>query len=170
MSRRALHAGVVAVGLLSLGAAELLQGVSYRAVTLEPGQRRQFRVPGLERVTAASGRCVEEGLELDEPETFWLEASCSGVRTTLAWKKDGARVLVMACAEDTDRTSTQVKLRQRLQGELKGLKTVTACVRKAHVELWGWVETTADQQRVRAAAARFPDQVNDHVEVLSDER
>jgi hypothetical protein len=76
----------------------------------------------------------------------------------------------MACAEESDRTTAQVKLRQRLQVELKGLKSVTACVRRDQVELWGWVETAAEQQKVRAVVARFSGQVGDHVELLSDDR
>lgn len=146
MKRAAL--GVVA--LLSLSSAELLTG-EYRAVTLEVGQHRQYRVPGLETVTGSSGRCIEEGMDSEEPEAIWLEASCSGVRTSLVWKKDGTRVHVMACAEDPQtRTPAQLKLRQKVQGELKASRTVTACVRNGRVELWGWVRTDAEGAQLAA--------------------
>lgn len=155
------------LAFLTLGAAEQLGSVRYRAVTLEPSQRKMFRVAELERVTAASGRCVEEGMDVDEPETFWLEASCGGVRTTFAWKKDGTRVHVMACAEDGKRSSALVKLRQKVQGELKAHKSVTACVRGDRVELWGWALTPAERDAV-AALANKHGAVN-HVELLGDE-
>jgi hypothetical protein len=41
--------------LMSLNAVEVLSG-EYRAVTLETGQRRIFRVPNLETITGSSGR------------------------------------------------------------------------------------------------------------------
>ncbi|MBL8939362.1 MAG: hypothetical protein JNM69_32680 [Archangium sp.] len=158
------------VTLLTLGASEPLAGLRYRAVTLDPAQRRMFRVADLEKVTAASGRCVEEGMDVDEPETFWLEASCSGVRTTFAWKKDGSRVHVMACAEDTRRTPALVKLRQKLQGELKSFKAMTACVRGNKVELWGWALTPKEKDQVQALEAKYGlDQVANHVELLGED-
>lgn len=155
------------VTFLTLGAAEQLGAVRYRAVTLEPSQRKMFRVSELERVTAASGRCVEEGMDVDEPETFWLEASCGGVRTTFAWKKDGTRVHVMACAEDSKRSSALVKVRQRLQGELKALKSVTACVRGERVELWGWALTPKERDVVAALASKHG--AENHVELLGED-
>lgn len=143
-----------ALSLLSLGAAEVLSG-EYRAVTLEVGQRRQFRVPKLETVTGSSGRCVEEGMDQEEPEAIWIEASCPGVRTSLVWKKDGSRVHVMACAEDLEgRSPAQLKLRQKVQGELKQ-KSVTACVRNGRVELWGWYRTDAEGAQLAALEKKY---------------
>jgi hypothetical protein len=158
------------VGLLVLSAAEPLGSARYRAVTLEPGQRKHFRVEGLEKVTAASGRCVEEGMDVDEPQTFWLEASCGGVRTTLAWKRDGTRVHVMACAEDDSRRPALVKLRQKVQGELKAFKGATACVRNGTVELWGWALTPKELEQLQALTRRLgEEQVRSHVELLSED-
>lgn len=160
-------AGVV-VGW-ALGAAEQLGTVRYRAVTIEPNKRLTFRVSELEKVTAASGRCVEEGMDLDEPETFWLEASCSGVRTTFAWKKDGTRVHVMACAEDAKRAPALVKLRQKVQGELKAFKSVTACVRGNRVEVWGWTTSVPERDKLAFLLGKYAGEVDDHVELLSEE-
>ncbi|MBL8923736.1 MAG: hypothetical protein JNJ54_33080 [Myxococcaceae bacterium] len=152
---------------LTLGAAEQLGDTRYRAVTLEPAQRKMFRVADLEKVTAASGRCIEEGMDVDEPQTFWLEATCGGVRTTFAWKKDGTRVHVMACAEDAKRSSALVKLRQRVQQELKAMKSVTACVRGERVELWGWALSPKERDAVSALANKHG--LENHVELLGDE-
>ncbi|MCA2981825.1 MAG: hypothetical protein INH41_05925 [Myxococcaceae bacterium] len=160
----------LALALVVLAGAEPLGPARFRAVTLEPGQRRSFRVERLEKVTAASGRCVEEGLDVDEPETFWLEASCSGVRTTLAWRRDGSRVAVLACAEDEKRAPALVKRRQKLQAELKALKGVTACVRNGTVELWGWALTPTEAGQVAALARRLgEEQVTNKVELLGDD-
>lgn len=161
---------LLAVAMLSLGAAEVLTG-EYRAVTLETGQRRQFRVPKLETITGSSGRCVEEGLEGEEPDTIWIEAACAGVRTSLVWKKDGTRVHVMACAEDVEtRTGDQLKLRQKLQSELKSLKSVTACVRNGRVELWGWAMTTAEQTQLANLVKKHGlDAVKNNVELIKTE-
>jgi hypothetical protein len=142
------------VPLLCFGAAEVLKE-PYRAVTLEPGARARFRVPGLERITGSSGRCIEEGLDTEEPDTFFLEASCSAVRTSLAWRKDGSRVQVMACAESEERTDEQLKRRKAVQAQLKGLKAVTACVKNGRVELWGWVWTVAEQKRLAGLEAKY---------------
>ncbi len=160
---------VATVALLSLGASETLQGVKYRAVTLEPSQRKLFRVPNLERVTGASGRCIEEGIDLEHVESFWLEGTCSGVRTTLVWLNDGTRIHVMACAEE-DRTPALVKLRQKLQSDVKGWKSVTACVRNGMVELWGWVPEAADKKKLNALELKYGlDHVKDRVDVLEEE-
>jgi hypothetical protein len=138
------------VSLLSLNAAEVLSG-EYRAVTLEVGQHKQYRVPRLETVTGSSGRCVEEGMDSEEPEAIWIEASCAGVRTSIVWKKDGSRVHVMACAEDpAARTPAMLKLRQQVDKELKTLKSVTACVHNGRVELWGWFKTDAEGAQLAA--------------------
>lgn len=155
--------------LLPLGAAEVLKGEAYRAVTLEPKQRKQFRVPGLERVTGASGKCIEEGMDVEEPETFWLEATCGGVRTALVWLTDGTRISVMACAEE-ERTPAQLKLRQALQAEVKRWRTVTACVREGRVELWGWVKTAEEKKKLTALETRYGlDLVRDRVEIIGEE-
>lgn len=157
---------LLALSLLSLAAAEVLSG-EYRAVTLEVGQRRQFRVPKLETVTGSSGRCVEEGMDHEEPEAIWIEASCAGVRTSLVWKKDGTRVHVMACAEEVEgRTPAQLKLRQKVQGELKQ-KSVTACVRNGRVELWGWYRTDAEGAQLAALEKKYGlDQLRSFAEKL----
>jgi len=169
--RAAVRWVLAVTALLSLGAAEVLkEPLRYRAVTLDPGQRMRFTVPGLERVTAASGTCVEEGMDTETPETFWLEASCGGLRTTLAWKKGGTRVSVMACAEDSERPAHLLKLRKKVQASLKKLKSVTACVRHGRVELWGWVETEAEKKQVAAVEKKHgPDSVRSKVELLESE-
>jgi hypothetical protein len=168
--RRAMMKPLLLLPLLSIGAAELLTG-EYRAVTLEVGQHRQFRVPKLETITGSSGRCVEEGLDSEEPESIWIEASCSGVRTSLVWKTDGTRVHVMACAEDVEtRTPALLKLRQKVQGELKSLKSATACVRNGKVELWGWYRTDAEGAQLAALEKKYGlDSVRSHVEKLTGE-
>lgn len=141
--------------MLMLGSAEVLSG-DYRAVTLEVGQRRHFRVPKLETITGSSGRCLEEGLDGDEPEAIWIEATCAGVRTSMVWKKDGSRVHVMACAEDLEtRTPALLKLRKKIEGELKGSKTVAACVRNGRVELWGWVKTDAEGTLIASLEKKY---------------
>lgn len=143
------------LAVLLMGAAEQLTG-EYRAITLEVGQRRQFRVAKLETVTGSSGRCIEEGLDSEEAEAIFVEASCAGVRTALVWKTDGTRVHVMACAEDPEtRTAEQLKLRRTVEGQLKALKSVTACVRNGRVELWGWVRTDAEAAQLKALEKRF---------------
>lgn len=157
---------LLAMPLLFLGSAEVLKE-DYRAVTLEPGGRARFRVPNLEYVTGSSGRCIEEGMDSEEPETFFLEASCAGVRTSLAWKKDGTRVHVMACAEPEERTAEQVKLRKVLQGQVKAWKSVTACVKNGRVELLGWVKTAADKKKMGALEAKYGlDRVRSFVELI----
>lgn len=159
---------VMGVAVLALSNAEVLTA-PYRAVTLDPGQRRLFRAPGLERVTGSSGICVAEGMDGSEPETFWVEGQCGGVRTSLVWLKDGTRLHVMACAEEADRTQRLVKLRQRLQGEVKELKSVTACVRNGKVELWGWVATEAQQKKVAALELKHGlDNVKNRVELIEE--
>lgn len=158
------------VTVLSLGSAELLSG-DYRAVTMEVGQHRQFRVPKLETITGSSGRCIEEGMDSEEPESIWIEASCGGVRTSMVWKKDGSRVHVMACAEDPQtRTPALLKLRQKVQGELKGSKTVAACVRNGKVELWGWVKSDAESAQLAALEKKYGiDQLRSYAEMIKAE-
>lgn len=161
-----------ALGLVALlfGSAELLSG-DYRAVTLEVGQRQQFRVPRLETITGSSGRCLEEGLDSEEPDTIWIEASCAGVRTSMVWKKDGKRVHVMACAEDAQtRSPALLKLRRQVQAELKGLKTVAACVRNGKVELWGWVKSEPESALLKALEKKHGlDQVRSYAEKIQQE-
>ena len=158
----------VAMAMLSLGSAELLT-VQYRAVTLDPGQRRLFRAPGIERVTAASGRCVEEGMDTVEPDTFWVEATCGGVRTSLVWLKDGTRYHVMACAEEEDRPQRLLKLRQKIQNDVKAWKSVTACVRNGKVELWGWVKVPEDKKKMLAIELKYGlDDVKNRVELIEE--
>ncbi len=144
---------LLAGSALLLGAVDVLRE-EFRAVTLEPGGRARFRLPGLESVTGSSGRCIEEGLDSDEPETFFLAASCAGLRTALAWRKDGTRVHVLACAEPEERTAAQVQLRKAVQAQLKAWRSVTACVRNGRVELWGWVRTADELQRLEALEAK----------------
>jgi hypothetical protein len=156
--------------LFTFSAAELLTG-DYRAVTMEVGQHRQFRVPKLETITGSSGRCLEEGMDSEEPDSIWIEASCAGVRTSMVWKKDGSRVHVMACAEDPEtRTPALLKLRKKVEGELKGSKAVAACVRNGKVELWGWVKTEAEGARIAAIEKKYGlDQVRSYAEKIQSE-
>ena len=158
------------VVLLSLSSAELLSG-DYRAITMEVGQHRQFRVPNLETITGSSGKCLEEGMDSEEPDSIWIEASCGGVRTSMVWKKDGSRVHVMACAEDPQtRTPALLKLRQKVAGELKGSKSVAACVRNGKVELWGWVKTEAEGAQLAALEKKYGlDSVRSFAEKLQSE-
>jgi hypothetical protein len=162
---RAVVAGIVC---LTLGSAEVLQGVRYRAVTLAPNERKRFRVPMLERVTASSGQCIEEGMDVEEPETFWLDGTCSGVRTAMVWLTDGSRVTVLACAEGAGAPAKLVKLRAKAQAEVKGWRSVTACVREGAVELWGWVETEAELKKVRALERKLGDDVHSKVELIEE--
>jgi len=162
---------LLALSLLSLGAVERLKDdVRFRAVTLDPGGRMRFTVPNLERVTGASGECVEESLDTEIPDTLVLQATCGGLRTTLAWKKDGTRVSLMACAEDADRPAALVKTRKKVQQALKRLKMVTACVRNGKVELWGWVRSEEDKKHVAKLETKYGlDTVRSHVELLEEE-
>ncbi len=153
---------LVVLSTLLLSATETLKDIRFRAVTLEPHERREFVVPGLERVTAASGKCVEESAALDFASSVTLVAECSGIRTSLAWLAQGVRIHIMACAEsdeDTPRTPAQVKLRKKLQGELKAFKTMTACVRNNRVELWGWAQDDNEMSRVQALEKKYGNEV-----------
>jgi len=152
--------------LLFTGSAEVLQGVTHRAVTLEPGERRTFRIPQLEKVTASSGRCIEEGMDSEEPDTLFVSGACSGVRTALAWRRDGVRIHVMACAEDEKRPAALVSLRKVVQGELKAWRSATACVRNGRVELWGWVKSPEELRQVAALEAKYgTERVRNNVEL-----
>jgi hypothetical protein len=162
---------MASVVMLLLSGTEVIDG-TYRAVTLEPHEHRAFRVPGLETVTASTGRCIEEGMESDQVQTLFLEATCGGVRTTLAWRKDGVRVHLMACAEADDRPAPLVALRKTVQAELKalkGVKTMTACVRNGRVELWGWTASPEDLQKLTQLEKKHGlESVRSFVEALPD--
>jgi hypothetical protein len=147
---------MVTVLTFSLLAATEVLTSGHRAVTLEVGQRRSFRVTKLEKVTGSSGRCVEEGVDGSELDTVWLEASCAGVRTAVVWRQDGSRVQVMACAEEVEaRPQSLLALRKKIQGELTTMKTVTACVRNGRVELWGWLRTAKESEHLVALSKKF---------------
>lgn len=139
----------------------------YRALTLNPSERRELRIAGLERVTGSSGACLEEGLALDSVETMFVEASCAGVRTSIAWLKGSVRVHVLVCAEDAERPAASVKLRQKAQGELKKWSSVTACVRGAEVHLLGWVQNPGEKVKIAAVAKKLA--LIDKVEVLGEQ-
>jgi hypothetical protein len=146
-------------------AQESLIGPQYRAYTLDPKERKLVPVPGLERVTGASGMCIEE--ELIEFSSLTLVATCAGVRTTLAWLKDGARMHFMACAEGDDRPPELVTRRKKVQAELKGIKGVTACVRAKRIELLGWALDKKERATVAKIAKKHG--VDDHVEEIGAE-
>jgi hypothetical protein len=156
---------VIALCASAAFAQDSLIGPQYRAYTLDPKERRTIPVPGLERVTGASGQCIEE--ELSEFQSLTLIAACAGVRTTMAWLKDGARMHFMACAEGDDRPAALVAKRKKVQAELKSLKGVTACIRARRIELLGW----AHDQKERTTVARIARKhgVEDHVEELGRE-
>ncbi len=144
----------------------------YRAVTLEPLERKAYRVKNLDEVTGASGRCVREGVDAtDGFETFWVQADCGGLRTTMVWKKDRTRMHVMVCAEDEEgRNDTLVAQRKRVAAEVKGFRAVTACVRNGRVELWGWVFTEADLKKLNKLVAKHQfDTVRSFVEHIAPE-
>lgn len=145
-------------------AQESLIGPQYRAFTLEPKERRVISVPGLERVTGASGQCIEE--ELTEFQSLTLVATCPGVRTTLAWLKDGARMHFMVCAEGDDRPPALVAKRKKLQAELKAIKGVTACIRAQRLELLGWAHDKKERARLSELAKRHG--ADDHTELLGE--
>jgi hypothetical protein len=154
-----------AMAVFAVSNAEVLSS-EYRAVTIETGQRRLFQVPNLGTVTGASGRCLEEGLDTEGFDTLWVEAQCSGIRTVIAWKKDGTRIHLMACGEDTEkRPPDLLKLRQKVQSELKGSKSMTACIRNGRVELWGWFINEADGALAEALQKRH-ERVRSFVEKL----
>lgn len=145
-------------------AQESLVGPQYRAFTLDPGERRVVPVPGLERVTGASGQCIEE--ELTELQSLTLVATCAGVRTTLAWLHDGARMHFMVCAEGDDRLPALVQRRKKLQAELKAMKGVTACIRAQRIELLGWAQDKKEKAKLAQLAKKHG--ADDHVETLGD--
>ena len=109
--------------------------------------------------------CVEEGMQRDEAESLSVEARCSGVRTTVAWRRDGSRVQLMVCAEESAAPEL-VTLRKAMQAELRALRGVTACVRNGRVELWGWARSEEELQRMRGLERKYPEQVRSFVELI----
>ena len=145
----------------------MLIGTRFRAVTLGFEERKQFKIPGVERITAASGACLEESLDVEETQTLILTASCEGVRTSMVWLKDGTRIHMLACAEAADVKPQLKKLRVQLQNELKAWKSATACVRNGRVELWGWVEKQSDKERITRLSEKYgSEKVADKVEYV----
>ena len=134
---------------------EILKGVRFRAVTLAHEERKQFKIPDVERLTASSGMCLEETLDVEETQTLIISATCEGVRTSMVWLKDGTRINMLACAEGAVMKPELKKLRTKLQGELKAWKSATACVRNNRVELWGWVEEPDDKEKIAAIAGKY---------------
>jgi hypothetical protein len=142
----------------------------YVAVTLAPKERMTFLVPALETVTGSTGRCLVEGVATNEVHAtpaIFVEASCSGVRTSIVWRKDKKRIALRACAEDEFATTVQKQLRKQVQTALKDLKSVTACVYNGHVELWGWAKDEATLKRVQAMESKYGyERVQNKVETL----
>ncbi|MBK7857561.1 MAG: hypothetical protein IPJ65_02825 [Archangiaceae bacterium] len=155
------------LGLVLLLAAapgsELITG-RFRALTFEPGERRELRAAGLERVTGSSGDCLEEGMAPDAFETLYIEAKCGGVRTSIAWLANQKRIHVLVCAEEVGRSATAVTLRKKAQRLVKGWKSVTACVRGEEVQLLGWARDEAEKVKVAGVARKLG--LVDKVEVL----
>lgn len=156
---------VLLPALVTAGEPELLTG-RFRALTLNPNERRELKAVGLERVTASSGACLEEGMSLDSVHTMFVEASCAGVRTSIAWLENGKRIHVLVCAEDETRTAAAHKKRQKAQADLKQWKSVTACVRGGEVHLLGWAQTPAEREKIAAVAKKHG--LVDKVEVLGE--
>jgi osmotically-inducible protein OsmY len=99
-------------------------------------------------------------------ETMFVEASCAGVRTSIAWLANGKRIHVLVCAEDETRSTASLKKRQAAQKDLKAWKAVTACVRAGEVHLLGWAQSAAEKEKLAAVAKRHG--LVDKVEVLGE--
>lgn len=155
MKTRWLAALMLLAAATARAGPEILKGVRYRAVTLAHEEHKQFKIPDVERLTASSGLCLEETLDVEETQTLIISATCEGVRTSMVWLKDGTRINMLACAEGVVLNPALKKLRARLQAELKPWKSATACVRNGRVELWGWVEEPDDKDRVAKIAAKY---------------
>jgi len=154
--RRGVVAAVLVVAAVAFAAApEVLKGLRYRAVTLAFEERKLFKIPDVDRLTASSGMCLEESLDIEESQTLAISATCEGLRTSMVWLKDGTRIHMLACAEGQVMRPELKKLRAKLQGELKRWKSATACIRNGRVELWGWVEEPEDRDKVAAIAAKY---------------
>ncbi len=147
------------------GEPELLTG-RFRALTLNPNETRELKAVGLERVTASSGACLEEGMALDSVHTMFVKATCASVRTSIAWLENGKRIHVLVCAEDEGRPAAAVKKRQKVQADLKKYKAVTACVQGSEVHLLGWAQSAAEKEKISAIARRH--ELVDKVEVLGE--
>lgn len=159
---------VALLGAVAWAAPEVLKGVQYRAVTLAPDEKKSFKIPGVERLTASSGDCLEESLDVEETETLIITAVCGGIRTSLVWLKDGTRIHMMACAEERDARSDLKKLRADVQKKLKS-KSATACVRNGRVEMWGWTGDKAEKERIAELSQKLGvEKVVDKVELLEE--
>lgn len=139
----------------------------YRAITLNPDERRELHAKGLERVTGASGACIEEGLSADTTETLFVQGHCPGVRTSMAWLEHNVRVHILICVESEDREKGPLKLREKAQKEFKNWRGVTACVRGQEVHLLGWAATPAERAKLGAMAKKLG--LVDKVELLGEE-
>ncbi|MFT3840459.1 MAG: hypothetical protein QM723_25950 [Myxococcaceae bacterium] len=146
---------------------EVLTTERFRAVTLTPGESKQFKIPEVDRLTANSGNCLEESLDTEEEHTLVITAKCGGVRTSMVWLKNGEKIQMLACAEDDHSTPAAKKLRAKLQTELKAYKSVTPCARYGRVELLGWVEKQTDIDKISAIAIK--NDADDKVELLGQE-
>jgi hypothetical protein len=157
------------IALLVAGAPklEVLTTERFRAITLTPGESKQFKIPEVERLTANSGTCLEESLDTEEEHTLVITAKCGGVRTSMVWLKGGEKIQMLACAEDDKSTAEAKKLRAKLQPLLKAYKSVTACARYGRVELLGWVEKQTDLDKISAIATK--NDADDKVELLGQE-
>lgn len=153
--KRAVAAVVLLAATAAWAGPEVLKGVRFRAVTLAHEEHKQFKIPDVERLTASSGMCLEETLDVEETQTLIISATCEGVRTSMVWLKDGTRIHMLACAEGAAVKPELKKLRVKLQGELKAWKSATACIRNGRVELWGWVEEPDDKEKVAQIAAKY---------------
>lgn len=158
--------GLCLCGALAWAGPEVLVNVRFRAVTIPYEENKSFKVPGVERITAASGACLEETLDVEETQTLIITAACEGVRTTMVWLKDGTRIHMLACGEDREPKPELKKLRAKLQTEMKAWKSATACVRNGRVELWGWVEKQEDKDKIVAIAQKHGEKVLDKVEYV----
>ncbi len=165
--KRALATLLFSLSALAGEKLEVLTDVKFRAVTLQPGESKQFKIPEVERLTASSGACLEESLDTEEEHTLVITAKCGGVRTSMVWLKGGERIQMLACAEGTESTAAAKKLRAKAQAELKGYKSVTACARYGRVELLGWVEQQADKDKLAKLAQKLD--LDDKVELLGQE-
>jgi hypothetical protein len=163
---RSAVSALLAVALLTLGTEpENLTG-RYRALTLNPGERRELHALGLERVTGASGACIEEGMSSDSVETMFVQANCSSVRTTIAWLQKSVRIHILICAEGEEREAALVKQREKAQREFKAWKGVTVCVRGPEVQLLGWAASPAERDKLAAKAKKLG--LVDKVELLGE--
>jgi hypothetical protein len=153
--------------LVLMGADSIPPGNQYRAVTLDPQERRVFKVENIERVTGSSGRCIEEGLDSDTVDVLFLQAQCEGLRTAMVTRKDGSRIHLMACAEDEKRSTSLLKKRLEIQKMFKKMNAVTPCIRNGKIELWGWVRDAKELAAVAALETKYGlEVVKSFVEVI----